>query len=91
MEKKCIEFAEKHGDVWRTIIVRPGGVLSSKFMATDVIAAAIGRNLSIRQDEVAAAMASLVVNGGEDGVLVLNPRLVDMGRKILSDQTGLKE
>jgi hypothetical protein len=84
LETKCIDFAEKHGDVWRTYIVRPGGV-ASESMLSGMLASTFGK-LLIRNVELGAVMASLAVAGDEDGVVIHNARLVERGRNILLER-----
>lgn len=64
-ETEALKFTEKHDKLWQTLIVRPGGVLPKDTIATSVLGLVIGKNWSIRVEELGTFLAYLAVHGSK--------------------------
>jgi hypothetical protein len=90
-ETKMLEFAKEHADQWQTFILRPGGVLQETRWYNGLATTAFGQNLVIVDRELGAAMALLAVDGEkfrEDEGIVLNGRIIEMGREVLDSRSA---
>jgi hypothetical protein len=88
-ETKVAAFAEENHleGKWESWVVKPGGVLWEKGVGSAVVECLTGTGLSIRVNELAAAMVETVVSG--EGPKVLYTRnLVERGREALKTVTG---
>lgn len=88
LETESLDFAEKHADIWRTFITKPGGVATKNIPGHNLMASLMGPSWVIRGDELGAAMTYLAVDGDaerEDSILQ-NLRLAEKGREILAAQ-----
>jgi hypothetical protein len=92
MESKALAFAESHAAIWKTFIVRPGGVVPKKMMAGGVIGmitgigTVLGENWSIRLDELGVFMTYLAINGETEDSIIENARIVRKGRELLESK-----
>jgi hypothetical protein len=85
-ETRMLEFAKEHADQWQTFIVKPGGVLPGNSWYVGLASAVFGETLSIKDVELGAAMAHFAVSGdkcAEDEGIILNRRIIEVGRKEL--------
>jgi hypothetical protein len=86
LETRALAFAESHAAIWKTFIVRPGGVVPKKMMAGGVIGTVLGENWSIRLDELGVFMTFLAINGEREDSIVENARIVRKGRELLESK-----
>jgi len=70
-------------------MVRPGGVLTRDQWALPLVSALLGRTWSIRIQELGAYMTYLAVGGDESDCIVLNPRIVEVGKRQLCSGIGV--
>ncbi|KAK4084896.1 hypothetical protein Purlil1_10116 [Purpureocillium lilacinum] len=92
METRALEFAENNANIWETFILKPGGVVAKDplkgiftfLTATGVI---LGKNWSVRVEELGAYMAYLAMGGEEEQSLINNARIVRKGRQTLDSRT----
>lgn len=76
-----LEFGKQNQNV-ETYVVKPAGVLAKDRCA------ALGYVFpTVWVDELAAAMADLAVNGGNNQ-MVLNKAIIEKGRELLNKQNG---
>ncbi|KAI8629581.1 hypothetical protein F5Y19DRAFT_475570 [Xylariaceae sp. FL1651] len=83
LETRALAFAESHAAIWRTFIVKPGGVITKNMIAPGVIAALFGANWCIRNEELGAFMAYLAISGEGEEPITENARSVTKGREVL--------
>jgi hypothetical protein len=85
-ETKMLEFAKDHADRWQTFIVKPGGVLREDAWYVWPAAQLLGQDSGIKGVELGSTMAELAVSGErhkEEEGIILNRRIIEMGREIL--------
>lgn len=92
LEGRALEFAESHAAVWKTFIIKPGGIVA-KNMASGgwtgmftSMGALLGENWSVRIDELAIFMTYLAVDGKGEDSLIENARIARKGRELLESQ-----
>ncbi|KAI1472389.1 uncharacterized protein F4812DRAFT_408725 [Daldinia caldariorum] len=83
LETRSLAFAESHATIWKTFIVRPGGVATKGLMIPGIIATILGENWSVRVEELAAFMTYLAIDGQGEDSLIENARIVRKGRNLL--------
>jgi hypothetical protein len=89
LEIKLLEFAHEHADVWQTFVIKPAAVFTRRWPARGLLTAIIGKNHSIKNEEVGAYVAELAVKGQEmekEG-LIFNPTMVEKGRELLEKRS----
>ncbi|KAF2685002.1 hypothetical protein K458DRAFT_301431 [Lentithecium fluviatile CBS 122367] len=82
-ENWSLEFANEHVDVWQTFIIKPGGVATANTPAVARMAAGLFMPM-IRDEQVGAFVADLVVNGEEREGRILNERMATKGTELLN-------
>ncbi|KAI8945161.1 hypothetical protein F4801DRAFT_594378 [Xylaria longipes] len=85
-ETKVIEFADSHENIWRTFVVRPGGVATKDIMGSRTVAAVLGENWCVLVEELGAFMTYLATDGEEEISVIQNARIVRKGRELLKLQ-----
>ncbi|KAI8966429.1 hypothetical protein F5Y11DRAFT_343490 [Daldinia sp. FL1419] len=83
LETKSLAFAESHSTIWKTFIVRPGGVAGNGLMVPSMVATVLGENWCVRVEELAAFMTYLAIDGQGEDLLLQNTRIVRKGRELL--------
>ncbi|KAL8380770.1 hypothetical protein RB595_005180 [Gaeumannomyces hyphopodioides] len=81
-ETEAMKFMEEHDQLWQTLIVRPGGVLPKDTIATSVLGLVIGKNWSVRVEEVGAFVAYLAIHGSKDRNFFENEDILKKGRQL---------
>jgi nucleoside-diphosphate-sugar epimerase len=81
-ETWSLDFAQQHKDVWQTFIVKPGGVATAKTSAVARVAVGVFMPM-IRDEQLGAFTADLLVHGNEPEGRVLNERMVQKGTELL--------
>lgn len=84
-ENWSLEFAQQHKDIWQTFIVKPGGVATASSHAIAIIVAGMFLPM-IRDEQVGAFVADLLVHGKEPEGRVLNERMATRGTELLQAQ-----
>ncbi|KAI1344453.1 hypothetical protein F5Y15DRAFT_112338 [Xylariaceae sp. FL0016] len=90
LETKALAFAEDHTHVWRTHIVKPGGVVTDRWLAPGAVVGLLGDNWCIRVEELGAFMTYLAIDGGEEGSVTENLRIAQKGRELLAASKCLR-
>ncbi|KAI0103287.1 hypothetical protein GGR51DRAFT_573239 [Nemania sp. FL0031] len=85
-EAKVVEFADSHDSMWRTFVVRPGGVATEKMTGSRTVAAILGENWCVLIEELGAFMTYLTVDGEGENTVIENARIVRKGRELLELQ-----
>ncbi|KAF4981335.1 hypothetical protein FDECE_17705 [Fusarium decemcellulare] len=81
LETKSLSLAESHPAVWKTFILRPGGIVAKTltggggFNAFTKMGAILGENWAVRIEELAAFMAGVAVDGEGEDSLIENARI----------------
>ncbi|KAI0839025.1 hypothetical protein F5Y06DRAFT_286948 [Hypoxylon sp. FL0890] len=94
LETKALAFAEGHSTIWETFIVRPGGVVPGKIMASGAlgvipaVGAVLGKNWTVSNEELGAFMVYLAINGDGEDHVIENARIMRKGRELLESQKG---
>ncbi|KAJ7089841.1 hypothetical protein B0H15DRAFT_800486 [Mycena belliarum] len=83
-ETWSLNFAKEHEDVWQTWIIKPGGVATAETYAVTRMAIGLLIMPTIRDDEVGAFVADLLVHGKEPEGRILNERMVARGAELLA-------
>ncbi|KAI2615198.1 hypothetical protein GGR54DRAFT_301675 [Hypoxylon sp. NC1633] len=92
LETKALAFAESHSAIWKTFILKPGGVVPRKgtgggmvgFLTT--LFASLGENWSVRNEELGAFMTYLAIDGKGEDSTIENAGIVRKGREVLRAQ-----
>ncbi|KAM0548432.1 hypothetical protein ACHAPJ_009918 [Fusarium lateritium] len=86
-EVRSEEFAKEHAAVWRTFMLRPGGVVTQRMRTVGwFFETLLGDDWVIRNEELGAFFMYLAINGGDEpekNFLFLNRQIVDGGRQFL--------
>ena len=77
------EIAKEHGAIWRSFMVRPGGVLTKEMFARQCSGEVLGQNWSVKIEELAAYMTYLAIGGDENDTIIDNARIVEKGKALL--------
>ncbi|KAI0150358.1 hypothetical protein GGR57DRAFT_472527 [Xylariaceae sp. FL1272] len=80
LETAALAFQEQNPAIWRTFIVKPGGVVP---FVPSLFATVMGENWCVRNEELAAFMTYLVIDGNEEHDVIENARIVRKGREEL--------
>lgn len=83
-ETKALAFAAEHSPRWQTFILKPGAVLTKTTYGAGPLRAVMGKNLSIRVEELGAFAAGLAVSGDEDAGLIGHLRMAVKGGEDLA-------
>ncbi|KAI1398863.1 hypothetical protein F4819DRAFT_489123 [Hypoxylon fuscum] len=92
LDTKALAIAKSHATIWKTFVVKPGGVVPKKMMDGGVLGAitkvgvVLGENWSIRVDELGAFMTYLAIDGEGEELIIENARIVRKGRELLGSQ-----
>lgn len=90
LETKALALADDHKAVLKTLIVKPGGVVTKNMPAPGVIAgtlaAILGANWAIRIEELGAFMTYLAIDGNGEDPITETARMVVKGRELLELQ-----
>lgn len=86
LETKALAFAESHAAIWETFIVKPGGVVTKRWIVPGVFTTVLGDNWCIRIEELGAFMTYLATDGEGEDSLIENARIVKKGRELLELQ-----
>jgi putative NADH-flavin reductase len=84
-ENWSLDFAQQHKDVWQTYIIKPGGVATASTSAIFVMAAGMFLPM-IKDDQVGAFVADLLVHGKEPEGRILSERMATRGTELLQTQ-----
>ena len=92
METRALEFAENNANIWETFILKPGGVVAKDplkgiFTFLTTTGVILGKNWSVRVEELGAYMTYLAMGGEEEQSLINNARIVRKGRQTLDSRT----
>ncbi|KAI0545930.1 hypothetical protein F4679DRAFT_587984 [Xylaria curta] len=82
-EAKVVEFAESHDSIWKTLVVRPGGVATDNIMGSRMVASMLGKNWCVQLEELGAFMTYLVVDGEKESPVIENAHIVRKARELL--------
>ncbi|KAI1173396.1 hypothetical protein F4777DRAFT_451248 [Nemania sp. FL0916] len=82
-EMKVVEFANSHEELLKTFVVRPGWVVPHSLTGSQTIAAMLGENWCVRNEELGEFMAWLTIGGGGESTIIENDRIVRKGRELL--------
>ncbi|KAI0460570.1 hypothetical protein F5B21DRAFT_452323 [Xylaria acuta] len=85
-EAKVVEFEESHDKIWRTFVVRPGGVATDSITGSRTVASLLGENWCVQIEELGAFMTHLAIDGEEESSVIQNARIVRKGRELLKLQ-----
>ncbi|KAI0517844.1 hypothetical protein F5B22DRAFT_602694 [Xylaria bambusicola] len=85
-EAKVLEFGNSNDVRWRVSVVRPGGVATEAIIGSRTLASMLGENWLVRIEELGAFMTYLAIDGGEEGAIIENARIVRKGRELLKTQ-----
>ncbi|KAI0201450.1 hypothetical protein F4808DRAFT_127248 [Astrocystis sublimbata] len=85
-EAKVIEFAARHKRIWKTFVVRPGGVATDSMIGSRALARITGENWFVQLEELSAFMTYLAIDGIEEASVIQNARIVRKGRELLKQQ-----
>ncbi|KAJ9144496.1 putative Nucleoside-diphosphate-sugar epimerase [Pleurostoma richardsiae] len=97
LETRALAFAESHAAIWKTFIIKPGGVVPKQIMdggMTGVftrIGAVMGENWSVRIEELGAFMTYLAIDGKGEDSIIENARIVRKGRGLLKSRKDRSE
>lgn len=80
---KTAEFADRHNDVLKTIVIRPGGVATKDLTGSRTVIAIMGPSWGIRLEELGAFMTYLAIDGEGESAVIENHRIVVKGRELL--------
>ena len=81
-EEWTLEFAQRHRDFWQTWIIKPGGISTAQSYAIAHMAARLFLPM-IKDDQVGAFVADLVVHGEEPEGRIFNDRMLARGSGLL--------
>lgn len=82
-EVKVAEFADRHDDILKTIVIRPGGVATKDLTGSRTVIAILGPSWGIRLEELGAFMTYLAVDGEGESAVIENHRIALKGREAL--------
>lgn len=87
-EARTLELGEQYRDACQTFVLKPGGVMTQGAYAMQCFGKLLGDGVAISDEVLGAFVANLVVQGDEEEGAVLNRRMVEKGRVLLSESTG---
>jgi hypothetical protein len=89
-EVRSQKLAEEHASIWRTFMLRPGGVITRRLRVPGkLLQILLGDEWVISNEELGAFFTYLAVEGErepEDTFLIQNPVIAQRGRKILREK-----
>ncbi|KAI0486742.1 hypothetical protein F4859DRAFT_312409 [Xylaria cf. heliscus] len=85
-EAKVVEFADSHDSIWKTFVVRPGGVATEGITGSRTVASMLGENWCVLIEELGAFMTYLAIDGEEESSVIQNSRIVRKARELLKLQ-----
>ncbi|KAI1267119.1 hypothetical protein F5Y18DRAFT_379021 [Xylariaceae sp. FL1019] len=83
LETEALAFQKQNPAIWRTLVVKPGGVVP---FVPSLFATIMGENWCVRNEELGAFMTHLVVDGDEEDDVIENARIVRKGREVLKGE-----
>ncbi|KAI5464442.1 hypothetical protein BGZ63DRAFT_401394 [Mariannaea sp. PMI_226] len=92
LETKTLAREKNHAAVWKSFVVKPGGVVAKTITGGGMVglltsmSTIMGENWAIRIDELGAFMTYLAVDGEGEDSIIENARVVNRGRELLEQQ-----
>ncbi|KAI2616128.1 hypothetical protein GGS26DRAFT_453884 [Hypomontagnella submonticulosa] len=92
-DTKVLEFAKSHPNIWKSFVVKPGGVVTKNALADGFVSIAakagaivFGKGWTVQNEELGAFMTYLAVSGEGEDALIENERIAKRGRELLESQ-----
>lgn len=96
LETAALSYAEEHASIWKTSIVKPGGIVETSWVPGGMVISTwvpgvlakmmMGANGCVRIEELATFMTWLAIDGQGEDALIQNARIARKGRELLDDQ-----
>jgi nucleoside-diphosphate-sugar epimerase len=87
-ENWSLDFARANKDVWQTWIIKPGGVITAETYAIARLAAGLFLPM-IKDEQVGAFVADLLVHGKETEERISNTRVASRGQELLQGMSDV--